>query len=106
MVPAMAEHIEEDFEDAVLDLGVPLRRKTRIGGKHRGYLRFAIGPRRLDWDEDVVAPTRHVGPPGWLNVVHRYLETIGPEQIECHIAHQFELRFVGTRLDPLKDLGP
>ena len=106
MVPAMAEHVEEDFKDAVLDLGVPLRRKTRIGGLHRGHLCFAIFPRRLDGYEDVVAATRHVGPAGWPDVVHRHFEAIGPEQVERHVSHQLELGLVGAGLDPLEDVGP
>src|SRR3984893_5330590 len=106
MVPAMAEDVEEDCEDAVLDLGVPLRRKVRIGRQHRGHLRFAIFPRRLDGYEDVVAAARHVGPAGWPDIVHRYFETIGPEQVERHISHQLELALVGAGLDLLKDVGP
>ena len=106
VVLTMAEHVEEDLEDAVLDLGVPLRRKTRIGRLHRGHLRFAIFPRRLDGDVDVVAATRHVGPPGGPDVVHRYFEAVGPEQVERHVPHQFELALIGAGLDPLEDVGP
>ena len=55
---------------------------------------------------DVVAATRHVGPAGWPDVVHRDFEAVGPEQVERHIAHQLELGLVGAGLDPLKDVGP
>ena len=54
----------------------------------------------------VVAAARHVGPAGWLYVVHRYLETIRPEQVERHISHQLELGLVGAGLYLLKDVGP
>ena len=106
VVLTMAEHVEEDLEDAVLDLGVPLRRKTRIGRLHRGHLRFAIFPRRLDRDVDVVAAARHVGPPGGPHVIHRHFEPVGPKQVQRHIAHQLELALVGAGLDPLQDVGP
>jgi hypothetical protein len=35
----------------------------------------------------------------------RDFETIGPENVECHISHQLELALVGAGLDPLKDVG-
>jgi len=101
----MTEHVEEDLEDAVLHFGVPLRRKTRIGIQHRGHLRFAILPRRQDGNEDVVAATRYVRPPGGLDIVHGHFETIGPEQVQGHIPHQFVLALIGAGLDALEDVG-
>ena len=45
-------------------------------------------------------------PSGLAGVVHRYLETIRPEQVERHISHQLELGLVGAGLYLLKDVGP
>ena len=106
VVSSMAEYVEEDLEDAVLDLVIPLCRKIGVGGKHRGNLGFGFVPRRLDWHEDVVAGARNVGPPGRPDIEHRHLETIGPEQVQRHVSHQLEFALVGARLDLLEDVGP
>ena len=106
VVPAMSEHVVEHLEDAVFDLGVPLLREIRIRRLHRGHLSLAIFPRRQDGHVQVIAEARHIRPPGGLHLVHGDLETIGPEQVQRHVAHQLEFALVGAGLDLLEDVGP
>ena len=105
VVAAMAEHVEEDLEDAVFDLGVPLRGKIRIRRLHRRHLGVAVFPRRQDGHEQVVAAPRHVGPPGRPHVIHRDFESVGPEQVQRHVPHQLELALIAAGLDALEDVG-
>src|SRR4029077_3164659 len=102
---AMAEHIEEDLENGVLNLVVPLCGQTGEGVEYRGGLCIPVLPWRLDRDKDAVTTARHVGPSGRLHVVHGDFEAVRPEQIQGHIAHQLELRAVIAFLDALQDVG-
>ena len=106
VVPALAEHVEEDAEDAVLGLAVPRRRQRVVGAADGGDLAVTVLPRGHDRQEHVVATPGHVTPAGGPLLVHRQGVAADPEHVQRDVPHQLVPAGVGARLDAPQDVGP
>ena len=104
MVPALAEHVEEDPEDPILRLGIPCRRQRVVRLPHAGDLLVASLPGLDDRQEHVVATAGDIAPAGRALLVHGERVPANPEHVQRHIAHELVATAVGTLLHPLQDV--